>query len=168
MSAEPPPTVHHRRRLIAMAGAAAVLVILIVLVVKACGGGSDDSPPASGSARVVPADALVYLHLSTDADRDAVKRTLDLAGRFPGYPQLRDGALRRLSAASRGVSYQRDVRPWLGPEAGLALLNTPGQTAGSLVILAVSDRKKAESFLSRVAGPAGRQGYRGIDISNYG
>src|SRR5205085_4285798 len=110
----------------------------------------------------------LYLHLSTDPSRDAVKDTLDLAARFPGYPQLRDGALRRLSAASQGVSYQRDVRPWLGKEAALALLNTPGQTAGSLVILAVSDRNKAESFLSRVAGPAGKQSYQGVDISNYG
>jgi hypothetical protein len=155
-----------RRR--ALAGAAGVAVlVLFVLAIRSCGGGGE-SAPASGAARVVPADALFYAHLSTDPGRDAVKRALDLAGRFPGYPRVRDGALRRLASVATGVSFRRDVRPWLGGEAALALLNTPGQTAGSLVILAVSDRNKAEGFLQRVAGAPARQNYRGTDISNYG
>src|SRR4029450_10025707 len=109
--------------------------------------GSEDKPPPNASARVVPADALLYVHLSTDPDREAVQRALDLAGRFPSSPRLRNSILGRLSAAASGVSFQRDVRPWLGDEAALALLNAPGATAGSLVILAVSDRRKAEGFL---------------------
>jgi hypothetical protein len=155
------------RRLLAAALVAGALLLVAVLAIRSCGG-DDTSPPVSGAARVVPADALLYAHLSTDPDRDAVKRALDLAGRFPGYPRLRDGALRRLSSVASGVSYQRDIRPWLGKEAALALLNTSGQTAGSLVVLAVSDRNKAEGFLQRVAGAPGRQSYRGTDISNYG
>jgi hypothetical protein len=155
------------RRLIVAALAAGAIVLLLVLVVRSCGG-DDTSPPAAGASRVVPADALLYAHLSTDPNRGAVKRALDLAGRFPSYPRVRDDALRRLSAVSSGVSYQRDIRPWLGKEAALALLNTSGQTAGSLVILAISDRRKAEGFLQRVAGAPGRQSYRGTDISNYG
>jgi hypothetical protein len=166
MTTDQTETIHNHRRGAAVVAALAA-VVLVVLVVRSCGGG-DESPPASGAAKVVPADALLYVHLSTDPDRDAVKRALDLAGRFPGYPRLRDGALRRLSSVASGVSFQRDIRPWLGPEAALALLNTPGQTAGSLVVLAVSDRKKAEGFLQRVAGAPGRQSYRGTDISNYG
>jgi Protein of unknown function (DUF3352) len=163
----PRQTIHNRRLLVA-ALVAGALVLVLVLAVRSCGGGGDTSPPASGAARVVPADALLYVHLSTDPDRDAVKRALELAGRFPGYPRVRDDALQRVSSVASGVSYQRDIRPWLGKEAALALLNTPGQTAGSLVILAVSDRNKAEGFLQRVAGAPGRQSYRGTDISNYG
>ena len=155
------------RRLLAAALVAGALVLVLVLAVRSCGG-DDTSPPASGAARAVPADALLYVHLSTDPDRGAVKRALGLAGRFPGYPRLRDDALRRVSSVASGVSYQRDIRPWLGKEAALALLNTPGQTAGSLVILAVSDRDKAEGFLQRVAGAPSRQSYRGTDISTYG
>jgi hypothetical protein len=166
MASDLTETTRNRRRALAVAGVA--VVVLLILVVRACGGGSGDSPPASGAAKVVPADALLYLHLSTDPQRGAVKRALGLGGRFPGYPRLRDGVLRRLSTAASGVSYQRDVRPWLGDEAALALLNTPGQTAGSLVVLAVSNRNKAEGFLQRVAGAPGRQNYRGTDISNYG
>lgn len=155
-----------RRRVLAVVAALAVLGV-VALAIHSCGGSSDGAP-ATRAATVVPADALVYVNLSTDPDRGAVKRALDLAGRFPGYPALRDGILRRLSTAGAGVSFQRDVRPWLGKEAALALLNTPGETAGSLVVLAVSDRTKAEGFLQRVAGAPGRQNYRGTDISNYG
>jgi Protein of unknown function (DUF3352) len=159
-------TIRNRRLLVA-ALVAGALVLVAILAIRSCGG-DDTSPPAAGAARVVPADTLLYVHLSTDPDRGAVQRALDLAARFPSYPRLRDGALQRLSAASSGVSFQRDVRPWLGDEAALALLNTPGQTAGSLVVLAVSNRNKAEGFLQRVAGAPGRQRYRGTDISNYG
>jgi uncharacterized protein DUF3352 len=155
-----------RRRLIAVALVLA-LIAVVAFAVRGCGG-SDDSPPASAAARVVPADALLYLHLSTDRDRDAVRKALTLAGRFPSFPRLRDSALRRLSSAVSGVSFQRDIEPWLGKEAALALLNAPGATAGSLVILAVSDRTKAEGFLQRVAGAPNRQDYRGTDISTYG
>ena len=154
------------RRLLAAALVAGAIVLVLVLVVRSCGGDST-TPPASGAANVVPDDALLYVHLSTDADRDAVKQALGLADRFPGYPRLRDDALRRVSSVASGVSYQRDIRPWLGKEAALALLNTSGQTAGSLVILAVSDRSKAEGFLQRVAGAPSRQSYRGTDISTY-
>jgi uncharacterized protein DUF3352 len=158
-------TIRRRRALAVAVGLAALAVLAFAL--RSCGGDSESAPP-SAAARVVPADALLYVHLSTDPDRAAVKRSLTLLGRFPSYPRLRDGLLGRLSAAASGVSFQRDIRPWLGDEAALALLNTPGQTAGSLVVLAVSDRHKAEGFLQRVAGAPGRQSYRGMDISNYG
>ena len=158
-------TIRHRRAVTVAVGLAVVAVL--AFAIRSCGG-SDDRPPATGAAKVVPADALLYAHLSTDGDRSAVQKALRLAGRFPGYPRLRDGALGRLSSVAPGVSYQRDIRPWLGKEAALALLNTPGPTAGSLVILGVSDRTKAEGFLQRIAGAPGRQSYRGTDISNYG
>src|SRR5688572_17907468 len=156
-----------RHRAVAVAAALA-LVAAAVLALRACGGGETGPPPAADAARMVPADALVYVHLSTDASRPAVARALDLAGRFPSFPRARDAALRRLSQAGAGLSFQRDVRPWLGDEAALALLNTPGATAGSLIVLDVTDRRRAEAFLRRVAGPPGRSEYRNTRILAYG
>jgi Protein of unknown function (DUF3352) len=158
---------HRRRRLVALAAAGgAALAIAVVAVVLATGGGA--TPPATGAARLVPADALVYVHLSTDSRRDGVRRALDQLDRFPSFPRVRTGLLQRLSALSTGVSFQRDVRPWLGKEAALALLNTRTQTAGSLLVFGVANRAKARAFLRRVGGPAGSSAYRGTQIVNYG
>jgi hypothetical protein len=154
-----------RRPAVAVAFALAVLAAL-AFALRSCGG--DEPPPPDGAARAVPASALVYVHLSTDRERDAVRRALDLADRFPGFPRVRSGLLRRLSAAGPGVSFERDVEPWLGDEAALALLTTRGTTAGSLVVLDVRDRRAAQRFLARVGGPPGRTSYRGTAISSYG
>src|ERR1700685_1387780 len=69
----------------------AILVVLAVIVVLALlsGGGSSEGPaPASGAATVVPADALLYVHLSTDGGRPATQSALALAEKFPGFPLL--------------------------------------------------------------------------------
>ncbi|MDX6696848.1 MAG: hypothetical protein QOE65_245 [Solirubrobacteraceae bacterium] len=155
------------RRAAAVAGALLVLVAF-VLAVRSCGGDGGGAAPPSAAARMVPADTLVYAHFSTDGSRPAVRRALALAGRFPSFPRLRDAVLGRLSRAGAGLSFDRDVRPWLGREAALALLNTPGQTAGSLIVLDVTDRKKADAFLTRVAGTPKRTTYRGTTIQSYG
>jgi hypothetical protein len=155
-----------RRRLVAGAALAAVVAGAVALLLLA--GGSGDTPPATGAARLVPADALVYVHVSTDTEREGVRQALDLSNRFPSLPRLRNGLLQRLSTLGTGVSVQKDVRPWLGKEAALALLNTRTQTAGSLLVIGVADRAKAQAFLRRVGGPAGSTAYAGVQLVNYG
>ena len=59
-----------RGRLVAAAVVAAIVVLVVAVLAFAGGGGGQASPPASAAARLVPADALVYVHLSTDADRE--------------------------------------------------------------------------------------------------
>ena len=146
----------------------AILVALLAAAaaLAGCGGGSD-SPPANAGARLVPADALLYLHLSTDRGRAGVKRASKVLAKFPSYPGLRDSLLRSLSGGAGGVDIRRDVEPWLGDEAALALLNTAGTTAGSELVIGVSDRGKARAFLRRVtSGPVFT--YRGTQVLRYG
>jgi len=150
------------------ATAAVALALVVVLVILLSGGGSGESAPPSDAAKLVPADALVLLDVSTKPSRPAVKRANSLIARFPSLPALRDTLLSRLSAVGPGVSYKRDVEPWLGDEAALALLNSSTATAGSEIVLSVKDRTKAEAFLTRTAGPSGQITYRGIQIASYG
>lgn len=113
-------------------GLAALLLLaagLAVGVIAARGGG--EPPPATGAARLVPADALVFVHLSTDPERAAVRRARALAGRFPGFEERRDRILRGLSVRRCGLNGD-DLR---GDEAALALLDARGGTAGSLVLV---------------------------------
>jgi hypothetical protein len=126
------------RRIRAAAAVALLVVLAVVAVVLASGGGSS-SPPADDAARLVPADALVYVHLSTDTGRDATARALKLAKRFPSFGRLRSALLRRLDDPNCGSGLGKQD----GDEAALALLNSQTGTAGSLVIVDTGKEHKA-------------------------
>jgi hypothetical protein len=110
---------------------AAVVVALALLL--GGGGTSSGGAPASGAARLVPADTLVYVHLSTDGDRPATARAARLAGRFPSWPSVRDGLVKRLSAPGcpQGADALKRAK-----EAALALFDAgDASTASSLVLI---------------------------------
>lgn len=154
-----------RRRYAAAALAVLLAAVLVFAVVRALGGAGGDAKIAGDAARLVPPDAFVYVHLSTDSDRDGTQRALELVRRFDAWPRLRDGILRRLSV--RGEA--RDIEPWLGDEVALALTSGTGETAGSLILLDVDDRVKAQAFVDRAGantGPASE--HRGVRIQRYG
>jgi hypothetical protein len=129
------------RRVRAAIGGALLLVLVLVAVVLASGGGGSTSPPAADAAKLVPADALVYVHLSTDTGREATARALKLARRFPSFGRLRDALLRRLQDPRCGTDLSRQK----GKEAALALLNSQTGTAGSLVLVDTGKDHKSAS-----------------------
>jgi hypothetical protein len=139
-----------RRRLGALLGIA-LITALIGLSVALVSRGKGERPPATGAAAVVPADALAYLHLSTDPTRPGVKRALSLLSRFPDYPRLTATLLGRLSAVLGGSAsggFGQAVVPWLGREAAFAVLTTPTASAGTLLVLDVRNRLGAQTFLN--------------------
>jgi hypothetical protein len=143
-----------------------LLVIGIAWAASRSGSGDQGPPPATGAAAVVPADALAYVHLSIDPSRLGVKRALAVAARMPGLPSLAATLAARLGALGRGgdtIDFARDVQPWLGKEAALALLDTSTSTAGALIVLDVSDRPRATAFLLK-SGATGFGSYRGVPL----
>ncbi|MGH2885816.1 MAG: DUF3352 domain-containing protein, partial [Solirubrobacteraceae bacterium] len=157
------------RRRIALAGGL-LLAVLIVVVAALVVFSSSEPPPATGAAEVVPADVLAYVHLSTDPTRPAVQRAQALARRFPDYPLAYAAAINRLTAIVGGGSTQRDfatgIRPWLGREAAFAVLDTPGGSAPSLIVLDVTNRARALRFVTD-AGGAPVAAYDGVRILSY-
>src|SRR5947209_6302701 len=157
-----------RRRLALIAGLLAAAVAIAVAVVLLIGG-SGPVPPATGAATVVPADALAYVHLSTDPSRSAVSDARKLAARFPDWPLLETAALNRLRGLVAGPSsadITTAVRPWLGKEIGLALIADQSGGAQPLAVLDVARAAGARSFVSRAgATPAGA--YDGARIMAY-
>jgi len=139
-----------RRRIGLVAAVLAVLVAAAALALALSGSG--EAPPATGAAVVVPADVLAYVHLSTDASRPAVRRAQALARRFPDYPLAYAAVINRLTAIVGGGSGSADfgagIRPWLGKEAALALLDTSGASASSVIVLDVRDRARARKFVA--------------------
>jgi hypothetical protein len=110
---------------------------------------------------------LAWVHVSTDRGRDGVQRALGLAKRFPSYGRLQDALLTRLASGAQPVRYDRDLGPWIGNEIGLALLDTTGQTAGTLIVAAVADRGKADAYVRR-AGQSSTITYHGVKIRRFG
>jgi len=153
-----------RRRAAAIAAGVAVLITLLVVFVF---GGSGVAPPATGAAQVVPANALAYVHLSTDTGRPAVRQAEAVARRFPDYPVAYAAVINRLGAIVGGSgNFANDVRPWLGKEAALALVGGRGGSASSLIVLDVKSAPRARAFVARAgASPAGA--YRGIRVLAY-
>ena len=116
-----------------------------------------DAAAPDDTARLVPPDALLYAHLSTSDSRTQDARLLALAGRFSAVRSRVPALAMALTPAAGGLDYARDVRPWLGDEVAVALLD--GGTAGPepLLLAAVDDRSAAERTLARLgARPAGR------------
>jgi hypothetical protein len=84
--------------------------------------GLSQAGPDSGAAALVPADALAFVNVSTDAGRPEVKQALALAKAFPAYAGVRAALLGRLSAIVSG-STRPDVTGglpgWSGGEAAI-------------------------------------------------
>jgi len=136
-------------------GVCAAIVAVVVAVALALGSGQE--PPATGAAQVVPGDALLYIHLSTDPRRPAVRRALSVAQRFPDWLLLTGNLQTRLSALLNAPGTA--VPQWLGREVAFALLNTASSTAGSLSVFDVARPALARRFiLSGRAQPDGSYG----------
>jgi hypothetical protein len=124
-----------RRGRLALAGAIAVVVVAVVAVVALAGGGGGgaSTPPASAAAKLVPANALVYVHLSTDGNRSATQDAAKVAAAFPSWPALRDGIVSRLQAPGCDVAAKALKT---ADEAALAIFDTGGGSrANSLVLV---------------------------------
>jgi hypothetical protein len=161
VAAAAPDGLIRRRRLIAGVALALAVLAIVAGVVVATSGGSGPAI-ANRAATLVPSDALVYVHLSTDTDRAAVKDAQELGDTFPSYARLRDRVLGSLAISG-------DVRPWLGDELALALTGGSGGTAGSLVLLAVGDQAKAKAFIAQGARKSGPgKTYKGVRLNRYG
>ena len=165
--APPPAPVARRRRLVALTA------LGVVLALASAGffilGSSGTPPPATGAARVVPSGVLAYVHVSTDASRPAVQDARRLASRFPDYPLVYAEVINRLDgilAGGAGSDLTREISPWLGKEAALALLPSSSGGVSSLLVLDVSSRPRALVFL-RSAGAAPAGAYDGITLRAY-
>lgn len=159
----------NRRLHLILAGVGGVLLgVVVALVLLGGGGGSDDAPPAAATAKLVPTSALVYVHLSTDRQRDATARALEIAQGFPGWDALRDRTVRRLVAAGRDGAQAAGVTPFLGDEAALALTDRGTEVAGSLVMLSVTDREAANRYLERGQGTVRESVARGVETRTFG
>jgi hypothetical protein len=144
------------------------ILLLVAILVPAVRDAVTAPGPGGEAARIVPASALAFVRLSTDPGDPAARRLQRLAPRIPGYLALRDAALTAVSPAPGAFDPRRDVRPWLGDEAAVALVDVGGGRYGSLVLAQVRSRPRAEALLARVAGAGRGVRYRGTVLRRFG
>ena len=154
-----------RGRLLVLAGS---VVLLVAILAIATADALRQPGPGGEAAALVPASALAFVRLSTDPNDAAAQRLLRLAPRIPGYPSLRDAALSAVSPAPGAFDPRRDVRPWLGDEAAVALVDVGGGRFASLVLAQVRSQPRAEALLQRVAGAGAGVRYRGTLLRRFG
>ncbi len=138
----------------------AVLATLAVLALVAglvCARGGDGGL-SDAAAQLVPASALVYVHLGTDPEREPDARLARIAGSLPFVERLRDRIVAAVSP--QAFDLERDVRPWLGDEIAYAAVSP----TDSVVLAAVADRPKAEALVARIGNLSAAERYRGVRV----
>jgi len=154
-----------RGPVVLLAGSVRLLVAILAIAIADA---TRQPGPGGEAAGLVPASALAFVRLSTDPEDAAARRLLRLAPRIPGYSSLRDAALTAVSPAPGAFDPRRDVRPWLGDEAAVALVDVGGGRFASVVLAAVRLRPRAEALLQRVAGAGPGVRYRGTLLRRFG
>lgn len=109
----------------------AVLAAAVVILVAACGGGDGDSASAGASsdgsvpagASLVPASAVLVFTVNTDFDSEQWQAVEALSARFPGGAELIMKATAGLAAD--GLDFETDIKPALGPELDVVILDLP-------------------------------------------
>ena len=126
------------------------LVTVLAVFAAGCGGGGSSASTAAG-ADVAPASAPVFLSVNTDFESDQITTFRTLLDKFPGSDGLLRMALAELE--QEDVDFERDVKPALGPELDIVLLDLGqgGETPNPEVValLQPNDPAKLDALLEK-------------------
>jgi Protein of unknown function (DUF3352) len=102
--------------------AAAAALAVLAIAGAGCGGGSKGATGSPGAASIVPASAPVYVSIDTSLNSDQWKSVDSLLAKFPGKDKLLT-QLRQSLESDTKVRWKTDVKPALGPELDVAVLD---------------------------------------------
>jgi hypothetical protein len=159
------------RRRVAIAAllvaAVAAFMLLAVPALPCQFPGGDRCPPGDDAVELVPGDTLLYVHVNTDPDSEQYERASELAARLPA---LTGQLVARLPGATgAGIDYAKDVRPWLGGEAAVALVPTGAGELDQALLLEVGNAAGAEDFAGELTGRGtASEPYRDVQVTTKG
>jgi Protein of unknown function (DUF3352) len=123
-----------------------------VLGVAGCGGDDSSTGAEPGSvASFIPSTAPMYFEVSTEFDGPQWTQAKALAAKFPSFPDIEKKFAEGVS--SEGVSWEKDIRPLLGTDAALAVLEVPKTKVPAVPDLSKGGDSAAES-IGALAGSA--------------
>jgi Protein of unknown function (DUF3352) len=108
-----------------------------------CGGGGGGSLPEGAS--VAPASAIAFVSVNTDFTSDQWRKVADLAAKFPGTPQL----IGELKKQTKGLDFERDVKPALGPEVDLVWVDARNGGDDVVGLTKPDSKEKLQTLLEK-------------------
>jgi Protein of unknown function (DUF3352) len=160
--------VYVRRRIVLVVLLAALIGAFFAFAVPALPcqfpGGSACAAP-DNAAKLVPGNALVYVHADLDRSTSQYQLASSAAARIPTLSaQLLEPFARTIPGTGGMAGFVSQVQPWLGHEAALALLPARGPPQ-QVNLLAIADEGGARRYQTTLVGPAPQTlPYRGIDV----
>jgi Protein of unknown function (DUF3352) len=165
-------SVHTRRRLGLAVGVLAALLLVAFVAVPALPcqfPGGDVCPPSDDAIHLVPDDALAYVHVNVNPDTEQYKEARDVAARIPTLAgQAADQLLLSRVPGPHGSppDFQRDIAPWFGGQAALAVVPAGAKAAEEVQLLQVKDDAAAKKFAASVAsGTPKTSDHRNVSVS---
>jgi hypothetical protein len=139
-----------------------LLAMATVIVIVLAGGAvalisKNKTAKAGDLTKLVPAGAYGYIQV--DLRQESSAGLFGYLSHFPGSPAtkpeakkgtFRDNLLGSVFSKADNVDYGRDIQPWLGNEAGVAVFRGASGDPVPLVIVAATDADKAKTSLARL------------------
>ncbi|HEX2044589.1 MAG TPA: DUF3352 domain-containing protein [Gaiellaceae bacterium] len=126
------------------------LLLALVLAAAACGG--EGGGAGGEAASIVPADVAFYVSVDTDFEGERWQQAEELVRKFPDGERAVEMLLSELEA-DEGVSFEEDVKPALGPEVAVAVLDVSADEPTIVGLTQPRDRAKLEELLARGEEP---------------
>jgi hypothetical protein len=132
------------------------ITALLSTLVVAAGCGSDSSSTSS-AASLVPAGTLVYAEANLHPSASQQAAVNSLIEKFPGEGSAQErirGLLEKaFSESDLGLSYSKDIAPWLGDQVGFVVSSLPvGTKVNAAAIVATEDEDKAQDAIDKAKG----------------
>lgn len=155
--------------LVAMKNVRAILALLAVAVMAfaaaGCGTSSSGSGGGADPAAAIPSTAPVYVEATVhpdgklgddvDAVLKKVLRTNDPSAKLKG---LVDEAGKK-----DGVTYDKDIAPWLGDRVGVGVLSVAGSRPDFVAVAGSKDDAKARAAFAKNRQPTTKRTYKGVE-----
>ena len=136
------------------------LLVALAFTFAGCGAKNHASTSLPAGADFAPASSVVYVTGVTDPSSSQWQKAEDLLGRFPGREKLLASARKEL--AKDGLSWEQDVKPSLGDDLNLVLLNYKDADHNYVFFTKPRDEAKFNKLLES-GGAQDAQVHRKID-----
>jgi hypothetical protein len=140
------------RRIRPLTALLAALLAALAVALGACGGsGGSGADAGADPAKLAPATSGLYAEITVRPEGDQKANAEAVLGKILGTsdPSEKLIGLFDKSAADHGVTFKRDVDPWLGNRLGVVFTNLAGKDPDVAVVAPATDSDAARAALRK-------------------